>query len=192
MTWLSAMHTDTPLRPMPPRPRPLQDMWLILTREYYSVTKRNEILIDRHQHMDKWKNEKVKNGKNWKNEIKPDQKRTNIVWFHLYGASRVDNFIEKEGGWNVSTHCSEGKWELKWSEVKVAQSCPTHCSCMGCPWNSPGQNSRVGSLCLLQGIFLTQGSNPGLLHLRQIFYQLNHKEKWEVTAYWLQSFYWGW
>ena len=30
------------------------------------------------------------------------------------------------------------------------------------PWNSPGQNTTVGSLSLLQGIFPTQGSNPGL------------------------------
>ena len=36
------------------------------------------------------------------------------------------------------------------------------------PWNSPGQNTRVGSLSLLQGIFPTQGSNPGLLHCRRI------------------------
>ena len=43
------------------------------------------------------------------------------------------------------------------------------------PWNSPGQNTGVGSLSLLQGIFPTQGSNPGLLHCRQILYQLNHK-----------------
>ena len=43
------------------------------------------------------------------------------------------------------------------------------------PWNSPGQNSGVGSLSLLQGIFLIQGSNPGLLHCRQILYQLSHK-----------------
>ena len=32
------------------------------------------------------------------------------------------------------------------------------------PWNSPAQNTGVGSLSLLQGIFPTQGSNPGLLH----------------------------
>ena len=43
------------------------------------------------------------------------------------------------------------------------------------PWNSPGQNTRVGSRSLLQGIFPTQGSNPGLLHCRWILYQLNHK-----------------
>ena len=42
-------------------------------------------------------------------------------------------------------------------------------------WNSPGQNTKVGSLSLLQGIFPTQGSNPGLLHCRQILYQLRHK-----------------
>ena len=43
------------------------------------------------------------------------------------------------------------------------------------PRNSPGQNTGVGSLSLLQGIFPTQGSNPGLLHCRQILYQLRHK-----------------
>ena len=36
------------------------------------------------------------------------------------------------------------------------------------PWNSPGQNIGVGSLSLLQQIFPTQGSNPGLLHCRGI------------------------
>ena len=35
---------------------------------------------------------------------------------------------------------------------------------------------RVGSLSLLQGIFLTQGSNPGLAHCRWILYLLSHKE----------------
>ena len=43
------------------------------------------------------------------------------------------------------------------------------------PWNSLGQNTGVGSLSLLQGIFPTQGSNPGLPHCRRIVYQLTHK-----------------
>ena len=43
------------------------------------------------------------------------------------------------------------------------------------PWNSPDQNTGVGSLSLLQGIFPTQGLNPGLLHCRRILYQPNHK-----------------
>ena len=40
---------------------------------------------------------------------------------------------------------------------------------------SLGQNTGVGSLSFLQGIFPTQGSNPGLLHCRHILYQLSHK-----------------
>ena len=43
------------------------------------------------------------------------------------------------------------------------------------PWNSPGQNTGVASRSLLQGIFPTQGSNPGLPYCRQILYQLSHK-----------------
>ena len=43
------------------------------------------------------------------------------------------------------------------------------------PWNSPGQNTGVGSLSLLQRIFPTQGSNLGLPQCRQIYYQLSHK-----------------
>ena len=43
------------------------------------------------------------------------------------------------------------------------------------PWNSPGQNTGVGSLSLVQGMFPTPGSNPGLTHFRQIPYQLSHK-----------------
>ena len=64
-----------------------------------------------------------------------------------------------------------------WSEVKVAQSCPTLCLTHGLynPRNSPGQNTGVGSLSLLQGIFSTQGLNPGLPHCSWILYQLNHK-----------------
>ena len=42
------------------------------------------------------------------------------------------------------------------------------------PWNSPGQNTRVGSHSLLQVFFPTQGMNPGLPHCRQILYQLSH------------------
>ena len=42
-------------------------------------------------------------------------------------------------------------------------------------WNSPGQNTGVSSLSLLQGIFAIQGSNPDLRHCRQILYQLSHR-----------------
>ena len=43
------------------------------------------------------------------------------------------------------------------------------------PWHSPGQNTGVGSLCILQGIFPAQESNSGLPHCRRILYQLSHK-----------------
>ena len=52
-------------------------------------------------------------------------------------------------------------------QVKVTQLCLT--------LNSPGHNTGVGSLSLFQGIFSTQGLNPGLPHCRQILYQLSHK-----------------
>ena len=61
--------------------------------------------------------------------------------------------------------------------MKVAQSSLTFCRVHGLDgsWNSPGQNTEVGSLSLLQGIFPTQGRNPGLPHCRQILHQLSHK-----------------
>ena len=45
-----------------------------------------------------------------------------------------------------------------------------------CPWNFPGKNTGVDCHSLLQGIFLTQGLNLGLLHCRQIPYHLSHQE----------------
>ena len=41
--------------------------------------------------------------------------------------------------------------------------------------DSPGKNTGVGCHFLLQGIFPTQGSNPGLPHCRQILYRLSHQ-----------------
>ena len=46
----------------------------------------------------------------------------------------------------------------------------------------PGQNTEVGSLSLLQGIFPIQGLNPGLSHCRQVLYQLSHKGKPKNTG----------
>ena len=44
-----------------------------------------------------------------------------------------------------------------------------------CAWGSPGKGTAVGSHSLLQGIFPTQGSNPGPLHCKQILYRLSHR-----------------
>ena len=57
------------------------------------------------------------------------------------------------------------------------------------PWNSPGQNTGVGSLSLLQGIFPTQGSNPGLPHCGQILYQLSHKGSPRMLEWVAHPFY---
>ena len=64
-------------------------------------------------------------------------------------------------------------WKESESRSVMSDSLWPHGLCS--PWNSPGQNTRVGSLSLLQGIFPTQGSNPGLLHCRRILYQLSHQ-----------------
>ena len=64
----------------------------------------------------------------------------------------------------------------------VTQWCPTLCDPMDCspPGSSvhgdlPGKNTGVGCHALLQGIFPTQRSNPGLPHCRLILYHLSHQ-----------------
>ena len=65
-----------------------------------------------------------------------------------------------------------------WYSLVEVMSNSLRCPGLYSPWNSPGQNTGVGSLSLLQGIFPTQGSNLGLPHWRQILYQLSHKGSW--------------
>ena len=63
-----------------------------------------------------------------------------------------------------------------WSEVKLKSL--SHVRLFATPWtpwNSPSQNTGVGSHSLLKGIFPTQESNPGFPHCRQILYQLSHQ-----------------
>jgi len=78
----------------------------------------------------------------------------------------------------------------------VAQLCPTLWDPMDFPpgssvhGDSPGKNTRVGCHSFLQGIFPTQGSNPGLLHCRWILYRLSHQgNKWSLGNWnlWLCS-----
>ena len=61
--------------------------------------------------------------------------------------------------------------QWKWSESLSVISDSLRPHGLHSPWNSPGQNTGVGSLSLLQEIFPTQGSNPGLSHCRWILYQ---------------------
>jgi len=64
---------------------------------------------------------------------------------------------------------------LWWSESLSVVSDSLRSHGLYSPWNSPGQNTRVGSISLLHGILPTQRSNPGLLHCKWIIYQLSHK-----------------
>ena len=70
----------------------------------------------------------------------------------------------------------------------VTQSCLTLYNSMDCSLpgssihgDSPGKNTGVGCHALLQGIFPTQGLNPGILHCRQILYHLNHQRSPEYN-----------
>ena len=74
---------------------------------------------------------------------------------------------------NIFLKCATIWW--KWKLLSCVRLFATPWTGLHSPWNSLGQNTGVGSLSLLQGIFPTQGSNPGLLHCRQILYQLSHK-----------------
>ena len=68
-------------------------------------------------------------------------------------------------------------------KMKVAQSCLTLCDPVDCsPWNSPGQNTGVGSLSFLQEIFPTQESNRGLPHCKRILYQLSYQGSLAAAA----------
>ena len=72
-------------------------------------------------------------------------------------------------------------YEVEWSESYSVVSDSLWPHGLYSPWNSRGQNTGVGSLSLLQGMFSTQGWNPGLLHCRWILYQLSHKESPRTT-----------
>ena len=96
---------------------------------------------------------KTKHQTKWKKSATTDHIK---IWLHLYGMISKCKFIN-----SIESHS-------------------VMCNLLGphglySPWNSPGQNIGVGSLFLLQGIFPTQGSNPGLLHCWQVLYQLSHK-----------------
>ena len=92
----------------------------------------------------------------------PDHQIVSIKGYFMLNFARV----------KISRH---GESESTWSESHsvVSDSLPPYG--LYSPWNSSGQNTGVDSLSPFQGIFPTQGSNPGLSHCRLILYQLSHK-----------------
>ena len=105
-----------------------------------------------------------------------------IVLCHASFTKRIkDSRAEfpKHSTRNLQYSCwSSGTWQqlILWKESEsrsvVSDSLQLHE--LYSPWNSPGQNSGVGSHSLLQRIFPTQGSKPGLPSCRWILYQLSH------------------
>ena len=79
--------------------------------------------------------------------------------------------------------CSDLWWNLPdcFHRPHSAHWCPTlqthglQPSRLLCPWDFPDKSPGVGGHSLLWGIFLTQGSNLGLLHCRRILYPLSHE-----------------
>ena len=71
----------------------------------------------------------------------------------------------------------------------VAQPCPTLSNPVGCSVHRILQvNTGLGCHVLLQGIFPTQGLNPGLLHCRQILYHLSHQGSPRILEWVAYSF----
>ena len=111
-------------------------------------------------------------------------KRLPTVWETWVQSLGREDLLEKE----MVTHSSILAWKIPWTEE------PGRLQSMGlqsqtwlsdltglqatrllCPWDFPGKSTGVGCHCLLQRIFLTQGSNPGLPHCRQTLYHLSHQ-----------------
>ena len=99
---------------------------------------------------------------------------------HIWRLNFIWSFFNSY--WNIVDLkcCVSFRYTVKW-DINICE----HCSVVSdslrphglhSPWNSPGQDTGVGSLSLLQGIFPTQWSNPGLPHCRQILYQLTTRE----------------
>ena len=97
----------------------------------------------------------------------------------------------------VSTHYRvntrpkiSSKYHLESESVKESVSCSVMSNSLWphglqpvrllCPWDSPGKDAGVCHHSLLQRIFLTQRSNPSLLHCRQILSHLSHQGRTEV------------
>ena len=92
----------------------------------------------------------------------------------------LDRFCQEKKYYAKVYHIENGNYRN--GEVKVVQLYLTLCNPVDCSLpgssvhgDSPGKNTAVGCHSPLQGIFPTQGSNPGLPHCRWILYQVSHK-----------------
>ena len=101
------------------------------------------------------------------------------IYIFCFGASMFMSFVHF-----LTTECVL-MFLRAFYRLCVCVSCSVVSNSLWPPWTiahqaplfmaSPGRNAGVGCHFLLQGIVLTQGSNLGLLHCRQILYHLSHQ-----------------
>ena len=105
---------------------------------------------------------------------------------HLHASSSLHSYLKNSPPYSIFSRLNVFPMLLKTSSIpchshvhaKLLQSdflwpCRLQPIRLLWPWDSSGKNTGVGCHGPLQGIFLTQGSNPGLLHCRQV---LSHQE----------------
>ena len=104
---------------------------------------------------------------------------------------------EYKKGLSLSIGDMINEMSLIQSRCLVTQSWPALCDPMDCSLpgssvhgDSPGKNTGTGLHALLQGIFPTQGSNPGVPHCRWILYRLSHHGI-TLTHHWNDGVHWG-
>ena len=102
-----------------------------------------------------------------------------VSWTLLIWQPFISAFLYRSSGWFQAQRKSFTLWGEKWKSLSRVSLWPHG---LYSPWNSPGQNTGVGSLSLLQGIFPTQGSNPGLPHCRQILSRWATRETQEYCS----------
>ena len=145
--------------------RSLEKLMLMLKLQYFSHLIRRTLI---------WKDPDT--GKDWRQEEKGWQK---MRW--LDGIT--DSMDMKERKWSGSViHLCVWLFATPWTVAYQSL----------CPWDFPGISTRVDCHFLLQGIFLTRGSNPGLLHCRQMLYHLSHQGSHQWTWVWVYSRSWWW
>ena len=101
------------------------------------------------------------------------------LWAAVYGVAQSRTRLKRRSSGTQTCHTdppvSPIRVDKSESENRSVMSDSLQTHGLYNPWNFPGQNTRVSSCSLLQGIFPTQGLNPGLLHCRWILYQLSQQ-----------------
>ena len=124
---------------------------------------------------------------------------TELNWIHTHVHTHTHAYYSvMKKWWSIvifnSIYGYYAKWNIRWSEMKWNVSCSVVSNSLWphgllparllCPSKPPGKNAGVICHSLLQAIFLTQELNLGLLHCRQILYQLIHyKDKYCMISF---------